>query len=102
MLEKVRRLLKANKAQYILKLHEINLEICALKQKIDYQEKREQFQSRHVANLEAKLERFTSFISFEDDFDSTGLLETSVVGSSQGESQETSVAGSSQGESQEI
>lgn len=63
------------------------------------------------------MERFTSFISFEDDFDSTDLLETSfagtcssegeshetsVAGSSQVESQETSVAGSSQGESQEI
>lgn len=37
MLEKVRRLLRANNAKYILKLHEINLEICALKQKTDCQ-----------------------------------------------------------------
>lgn len=34
MLEKVRRLLRANNAKYLLKLHEINLEICALKQKL--------------------------------------------------------------------
>lgn len=89
MPEKNRRLLNANNAKYILKLHEINLEICALKQRTDCQEKkREQFQSRHIANLEAKLERFTSFISHEDDIDSTDLLETSVAGSSLGESQE--------------
>lgn len=47
------------------------------------------------------MERFTSFISFENDFDSTDLLETSFAGSSEGESHETSVAGSSQVESQE-
>lgn len=51
MLEKVRRLLRANNAKYILKLHEINLEICALKQKTDCQEKREQFQVGKIYKL---------------------------------------------------
>lgn len=40
MLEKVRRLMKATNAQYILKLNEINMEMSALHQKVDGLEKR--------------------------------------------------------------
>lgn len=46
MLEKVRRLMKASNAKYILKLNEINMEISALHQKVDGLEKRETYQSR--------------------------------------------------------
>lgn len=69
ILEKVRRLMKASNSKYVIKLNEINLEISALNQKINGLEKREAYQSRHIANLQGKIENYNkAFLSFDDDF----------------------------------
>lgn len=76
MLEKVRRLMKASNAKYILKLNEINMEISALHQKVDGLEKRETYQSRQIADLQSKIENYKSFLSFDEDF-ATDKVESS-------------------------
>lgn len=76
MLEKVRRLMKASNAKYILKLNEINMEISALHQKVDGLEKRETYQSRQIADLQSKIENYKSFVSFDEDF-ATDKVESS-------------------------
>lgn len=76
MLEKVRRLMKASNAKYILKLNEINMEISALHQKVDGLEKREIYQSRQIADLQSKIENYKSFLSFDEDF-ATDKVESS-------------------------
>lgn len=68
ILEKVRRLMKATNAQYILKLNEINREMSALHQKVDGLEKRETYQSRRIADLQSKIENYKSLLSFDEDF----------------------------------
>lgn len=76
MLEKVRRLMKASNAKYILKFNEINMEISALHQKVDGLEKRETYQSRQIADLQSKIENYKSFLSFDEDF-ATDKVESS-------------------------
>lgn len=76
MLEKVRRLMKASNAKYILKLNEINMERSALHQKVDGLEKRETYQSRQIADLQSKIENYKSFLSFDEDF-ATDKVESS-------------------------
>ena len=78
ILDKIRRISKANHSKYALQLKEINLEMSALKQKIDGLEKRNKFQSKQVAALEGKIEYYKSFLSFDEDFgDDNSTLETS-------------------------
>lgn len=76
MLEKVRRLMKASNAKYILKFNEINMEISALHQKVDGLEQRETYQSRQIADLQSKIENYKSFLSFDEDF-ATDKVESS-------------------------
>ena len=72
ILDKIRRISKANHSKYALQLKEINLEMSALK------EKRNKFQSKQVAALEGKIEYYKSFLSFDEDFgDDNSTLETS-------------------------
>lgn len=49
---------------------------------------------RYIVNFEVKLEKFISFILFEDDFDFIDLLEILFVGSFEGEFYEILVVGS--------
>ena len=73
ILERIRRLLKANHAKYGLHLKEIKLEISALKQKVDGLEKREKYQSKQIATLQSKVDSYKSFLSFDEDFDQDTL-----------------------------
>lgn len=99
ILEKVRRLMKASNSKYVIKLNEINLEISALNQKINGLEKREAYQSRHIANLQGKIENYNkAFLSFDDDFatdepsDSSISSHIPIVGSHDSEDSEDSPA----------
>lgn len=64
------------------------MEISALNQKINGLEKGEAYKSRHIANLQSKIDNYNkAFLSFDDDFatdeplDSSISLQIPIVGS---------------------
>ena len=93
-LEKIRRFTKANHAKYALQLKKINLEISALKQKMDGLEKREKFQSRQIATLQSKVDYFKTFISFDEEFDQDESFDTSQGSQGPQDSQSSLLQGS--------
>lgn len=97
--EKIRRFTKANHAKYALQLKKINLEISALKQKMDGLEKREKFQSRQIATLQSKVDYFKIFISFDEEFDQDESFDTSQGSQGPQDSQRSLLQGSQDSQS---
>lgn len=54
------------------------MEVSALNQKVNGLEKRESYQSRHIANLQSKIENNKAIPSFDDDFATDDPSDSSI------------------------
>ena len=69
ILEKVRRLIKAQQATHSIQLKQVGLELAATKQKLDGLQRRETYLCRQNSALQSKIDKYKSFLSFDDEFE---------------------------------